>query len=103
MTVKTDYATYKNCSLELGKYRTGELAIQIWNHEEGPIATLTVCLPFGGNLKENESYVDINNCPWAGKFIEQYELGEFTGRYGFSGYCTYPLYEFNMDKLQKEV
>ena len=47
-------------------------------------------------------YVDINNCPWATKFIKDNELGEFTGKYGKSGFCVYPLYKFNLDKI-KEV
>lgn len=48
------------------------------------------------------AYVDVNNCPWAQKFIEENKLGEFTGKYGQSGFCIYPLYKFNLDKI-KEV
>ena len=46
-------------------------------------------------------YVDINNCPELERFIEKYGLGEFTGMMGQSGYCSYPLYLFNPEKLRE--
>ncbi len=102
MTVITEYATYKECRLIVAKYRANDgLAIQIWNDEEGPIASLTVCLPNELKPIEGGAYVDTNNCPWAEQFIKENELGEFTGLYGYSGYCAYPLYVFDVDKLNK--
>ena len=49
---------------------------------------------------ESKAFVDTNNCPWAEEFIQENGLGEFTGIYGNSGFCTYPLYEFNLGKLK---
>ena len=47
-------------------------------------------------------YVDINNMPNATYFLEEYELGEPTYDFGFSGFCMYPIYKLNMDRI-KEV
>ena len=46
-------------------------------------------------------YVDINNCPELEGFIEKHGLGEFTGLMGGSGFCSYPLYLFNPEKLRE--
>ena len=46
-------------------------------------------------------YVDINNCPELEGFIEKHGLGEFTGLMGNSGFCFYPLYLFDPEKLRK--
>ena len=100
--VKTNWATYKDCFVRIEKYSYNDsLAISLWNHEDGPIANLTVCLvnePLDG---ENSAYVDTNNCPWAMDLIEEYGLGEFWGEYGFSEYCYYPLVYFDMEKLEE--
>ncbi len=64
-----------------------------------PFADITVnidapCSPYCG-------YVDTNNCPELEEFIEKHNLGEFTGMTGNSGFCTYPLYMFHVDKLRE--
>ncbi len=46
-------------------------------------------------------YLDTNNLPDVEKFITENDLGEFTGITGMSGYCVYPLYMFNVDKLRE--
>jgi hypothetical protein len=35
------------------------------------------------------------------QFIEEYEIGEFTGLTKWSGFCEYPLYLFNFDRLHE--
>lgn len=102
--VETRWATYKNCVLRVGNYKaSGAPAIQIWSPEDGPIATLTVCLPDEPLDDETESFVDVNNFPDGVALIEKYGLGRRSpwGRVGFSGYCMYPLYEFDLDELKK--
>lgn len=47
------------------------------------------------------AYVDTNNMPGIEKFIEQNDLGEFTGFTQRSGFCEFPLYMFNVDKLRE--
>lgn len=67
---------------------------------EEPYCNVTVNLP-------NEycpaycGYLDTNNNPNLQKFVEENELGVFAGRLGASGFCTYPLYRFNPDKLRE--
>ena len=102
MTVKTDYRTYENCYLFVDKYVADEsIAIEIWNDEEGPVARITTCLDKLSAYPGNLSFVDTNNCPWAEKFIETYHLGKPTGAMGTSGFCEYPLYEFDLDEIRK--
>lgn len=101
MKVKTDFAVYDECYLRVNKYCADDsVAIQIWNYEDGPIATLTTCLD-DKNMKENEVYIDLNNCPWAVDFINEYNLGEYTGQMKQSGFCTYPKYKLDMNEIKK--
>lgn len=103
-TLETEYETYRDITISTDKYRFGgSLAIELGSESEGPFATLTVCLeddlglPYF--LNEDEAFVDTNNCPWAEKFIKDNGLGEPTGKVARSGFCTYPLYRFNLKKL----
>lgn len=94
---KTEFGTYK-VFLDTAKYQTnGNLAIEMWTAVE-PFARLTVNLNYG-KLPENKAFVDINNCPWAEEFIRENKLGKPTGEIGYSGFCEYPMYEFNLDKI----
>lgn len=100
--VETNFGTYE-VELGVSEYlNNGSLAIELIDAEEREFfAILTVNIEEERAGKET-AYVDINDCPWATKFIEDNELGEFTGKYGRSGFCVYPLYKFNLDKI-KEV
>lgn len=101
MTIKTEFSTYRNVFLGTNRYcADNSLYICAWNEEDGPIADITVCLD-DSFIKENESYVDTNNFPGVMEFIEKYKLGKPTGLLGFSGYCCYPLVEFDMDAIDK--
>lgn len=103
MKVKTKYETYNNCYLTVNKYVADDsLAVGIWNAEDGPIASLTVCLP-NGIANETLAYIDTNNCPWALDFIKEYNLGENLGITARSGYCEYPLVAFDMEIINKYV
>lgn len=100
MKITSEFRTYEGVYLEIGRYLAdGSLSIAAWNKKEGSIASLTVCLvnPF---LKENEAYVDINNCPWVLDFIHKYQLGEESGHTAKSGFCTYPAVEFDLEKIK---
>lgn len=46
-------------------------------------------------------YLDTNNMEGVEKFMVDHKLGEFTGFMGKSGYCEYPLYRFNADRLRE--
>jgi hypothetical protein len=101
LTIKTEYSVYEGIYLQVGKYQEdGSIAIQAWNRKDGPIATLTVCIP-DNQLEENEAYVDTNNCPWVMEFLENYGLAKATGKTARSGYCIYPAVSFDMEQIKK--
>lgn len=101
LTLRTKYGTYTDCFLEVGRYQAdNSLAVQLFSKTEGPIATLTVCL-CDNHLKENESYVDTNNCPWVVDFLEGKELAKLSDKVRLSGYCVYPVMEFDREKLKE--
>lgn len=96
--VKTEYATYKDCFLYTNHYiADNSLYIGIENYDEGPIATLTVCLDACNN--EDESFVDTNNFLEGPKLIESLGIGKPTGKFESSGFCVYPQYKFDLAKI----
>ena len=101
MVYETPYAKYSDVVIEINNYRdNNSLALSIFSPTEGPITRLTVNIDFDG-ATETRAFVDTNNSPEAIDFIEKYKIGEFTGIKGFSGYCTYPLYEFDLGKIKE--
>ena len=93
--VKTEYGDHM-VSIEKKRYvSNNRLAIQL-NEEYEPFAMLTTNIDDGRDLPDGYSYVDTNNCPWAEDFIRENHLGEPTGDYESSGFCTYPLYRFEI-------
>ena len=63
-----------------------------------PYGDITVNL---GKVPAYCGYVDMNNMPELEKFIEEHKLGTFTGLVKQSGYCTYPLYMFDVERLRE--
>lgn len=86
------------------RYANNVLAIELLTMEKESYAVITVNIPdavFFIDIPNNYSFVDINNCPWAEDFIIEHELGVPTGEMFRSGYVRYPLYEFNLNKLNQ--
>lgn len=94
--------------LQLTKYSENDnLAIIMRCYTEdgfydGDFAKLTVNL--SEKLPENQAYVDTNNlgvdvCEW----IFDNHLGKCLPRFKQSGFCMYPLFEFDMEELKKYV
>jgi len=84
-TFKTTYTTNDN------------LAVVVENKEFEEVLTV--------NLKDNPTskdcaFVDTNNIKWAEKFLQENQIAQPTGRYGISGFCSYPEYRFDMSKLK---
>lgn len=77
---KSTYANNSNLAIQLLEDDTDE-----------PFAILTVNL---GKTLPGYAYLDVNNCPWAIDFVEDNNLGEYTGYCRQSGFCEYPLYRF---------
>ena len=46
-------------------------------------------------------YLNVNDMPDIEKFITENDIGEFTGFTQRSGFCEYPLYLFNVDRLRE--
>lgn len=79
----------------------GSLAVEALEKDYGcwvPYGSLTVFLE-GQKLADDEAFLDVNNFPDVERFVALYGLAKPTGRLGFSGFCVYPLYKFNLDIL----
>lgn len=80
------------------------LAISLMQEGGSCFAHLTVnlidALEGIATLPDDCAFVDVNNAPWAEKFIQENNLGIHLGMYVQSGYVSYPLYKFNLDKLK---
>jgi hypothetical protein len=78
--------------LEKDSYRSnGTLAVLMYNEDGEPFGNVTVNLNHplqSGDL----AFLDENNMPGIGRWIERNGLGSFTGVRACSGFCTYPLY-----------
>ena len=101
MRCVTDFGTYDVNVHKTSYSNNGALAITLYSPTEGPFATLTVNLD-GPKPPKGHAFVDTNNCPWAEAFIKEHGLGKPTGMVGYSGFCQYPLYEFDLSKLGEE-
>jgi hypothetical protein len=85
--LKLHTTTYRN---------NGTLAVYATEGNED-FADITVNLPDSMFVcDEKTAFVDTNNCPWAEKFLKENGIAKPTGDYGHSGWCSYPLYEFNL-------
>jgi len=101
--VQTSYATYPDCHLVVDAYQNnGHIALEIWSDEEGPITNLTVNIAGVESMPENVSCVDTNNFPEALAIIRQLKIGKpLEGKFLRSGWCIYPMVEFNLDSIRK--
>lgn len=98
--VITRYATYPNCYLNLAEYAdNNHIYLSVWSEEEGPISNLTVNVRGIEAYPKNFSCVDINNFPEADAVIRKLKIGKATERCIWSGMCMYPIYEFDMAKI----
>lgn len=85
--------------IKVNKYSSnGNLALDLITDNNEPFAVITK------NLIKFESKtracIDINNYPWARDFIEENELGVCIAQYIKSGFCEYPVYEFDLKKFK---
>lgn len=80
----------------------GPLAIELIDAKDGrPFCRLTVNI-CDGVAHDNYTYIDIEYCGQEKiDFIRKNKLGVFTGIYGYSGYCKFPLYRIYKTKLKK--
>ena len=78
-------------TVEKGEYRNGTVALML-NETGGElyaVATVNLCHPL---QSESMAFLDENNLPGIGKWIEDNHLGMRMGVFAASGFCSYPLY-----------
>ena len=102
LTYNSHFSGETEVVMDIQQYMdNGNLYIGIACKADGylePFANLTVNL--GDSAPDYCSYVDTNNLPDAEEFITQNGLGTFTGFIKRSGFCEFPLYMFEPDKLR---
>lgn len=91
-----------NVEIVKDKYVNNDtLYIGLFNTDTGELfGDITVNVPFSG-ASDNIACVDTNNNSNIIEFIKRYKLGKDTGIVAYNGFCKYPLYEFNMDIIDK--
>ncbi|MCK9466729.1 MAG: DUF4313 domain-containing protein [Candidatus Absconditabacterales bacterium] len=100
LKIKDYFGKNVDVVMEITTYTANDqLAILLYNKKTGEYySDLSVFVePF-----KNKNYmaVDTNNLPEAENFIQKYELGHLVD-YVYSGFCSYPVYEMDVDKLNK--
>ena len=97
---------YKVCFEKAAYVVNGRLAVKMMYLDdefgcELPFANATVNIdddaPFADWTRD--AYLDQNNVPNIMDFLIEIGAGEFTGEFGVSGFCYYPLFRFNEDFL----
>lgn len=97
----------REVSLHCSNYaNNGNLAIVVKYFDEDfecwmQYGVLTV--NFEEGLPEGYAYVDTNNFPCAKELIGSGKIGEWTGKTRVSGWCSYPLYRFDVEKIKEGV
>lgn len=66
-----------------------------------PYCDVTVNIPSYPLSSEECAFIDTNNAPFIVELLTRYHCGKFTGKYAYSGFCSYPEFRFNMEKLKK--
>lgn len=77
------------------------LCVQMYDIHDEPYATITVnlCSKYQSFTR---AFIDTNNCPWAEQFLVGYNIAHPVENIrATSGFCSYPLYEFDLDQLGK--
>ena len=99
---KTDFGTY-NIKIIRTKYMNNDsIALILFEADTGEeFAVITVNIE-DGVANGNMAYLDTNNCRWVENFVKTNKLGKSLNRYGWSGFCRYPLYEIYIDKIIDE-
>ena len=101
MKITTEFGTYEVTATAAYYASNDSLAIVLDEARER-FVTLTVNLDASDYCAKDCAFVDTNNCPWAGTFIRENALGVPTGRYAYSGFCIYPEYKFDLEKLKED-
>lgn len=97
----TSWGKTYNVGIILTAYtNNNSLAIRLVEDTGIPFATATVNLPESGSAP-NRAFLDTNNVSGIDDWFEELKLGIPTGNVGFSEYCAYPEFEFDLDRINK--
>lgn len=78
------------------KYANNQsLAVNLITDEEDIFAVVSVNLTESYFIPKNSAFIDTNNCPFAEEFLTKNNIAKPVGIYAQSGFCSYPLYDFN--------
>lgn len=109
-TIETDFGTF-DVILTIQQYQSnGSLAVQALTVEDGNVVNFFEILTVNldgytgmGVQDDKRAFVDTNNCDWAERFLKKNKLAKGTGIKAQSGFCTYPLYEWDTSKFFAET
>ena len=95
-------------NVEVLNYQITPVCMALFNQNEGACATVNLGTYCGNNtiMPKNCAFIDTNNNPGLDKYIKERGYGEPYTRFGGevtaqSGFCTYPLFQFNESKLKE--
>ena len=99
MILNTDYGKY-DVGIRLENYvNNNNTCISLYDEDGCPFAIITTNIE---KLPKEYACIDTNNYHWATKFLTDNDLGEPTECYMNSGFCTYPIYKLNLNKLKRK-
>lgn len=82
------------------EYYNGRLAIDMVGKFKGEIYEDTVSVNLVDCFcPEGYAYLDTNNFPFIADLITKKGIGEDTNLRGYSGFCSYPLFKIDLEKL----
>ncbi len=76
----------------------GTLAIMVYTDDGEPFGDLTVNLPASDTLAD-DTHAFVQRDSWVKDFIKQTKIGKPAGKSAKSGFSTFELYEFDINKL----
>ena len=105
-TIDTGYRTCQ-VILTIQQYQNNNsLAVEALEVEDGDVTdtfdifTVNLCR----SIQDDKfAFVDTNNCPFVPDFLKKHKIAKATGVYGQSGFCSYPLYEWDTSKFFAET
>ena len=92
--------TYKVIPFKSRYFNNDTLAVVLMTENGEPFADLTVNIA-DSLANDTMAYIDVNNNEWVEKFLKDNEIAQPTDLFGFSGFCVYPLYKFDLTKLEE--
>ena len=102
LELKTQFGTTENVALTVNTYVDNKsLYVGMTTEEDGfpePYGDVTVNLLT--SVPPYCAFVDTNNMPELEDFLVENGIAEFTGIQQRSGYCSYPLYLFDVEKMR---